>query len=329
MENIIITGGCGFIGFNLVANLMKSNNIVIIDNFNDFYNPLQKKENWNLLKEFHQKNSYRTSLTLIEENLFNIMKNDLYHYIGQNSLFIHLAAQPGVRESIGQEEIYYHQNVEGTQHALRLASELNSMQFINFSSSTVYGNYTNTPSFESMIPSPISPYGISKWKAEQVCDDFISKSSFPIITFRPFSVYGAQQRPNMCISQFLHSIENIKPFFIFGNGEQKRDFTYVGDLVKVIELTLKKQFSIEHNVFNIGFGNPLSINNLVQKLCIILNINPNYLYKEKNVHDATITWASIEKLKKWFNFTPKVIIENGLKKMVKWDQEKQLKYLLN
>ena len=329
MKNIIITGGCGFIGFNLVTNLMKNYNIVIIDNFNDFYNPLQKKENWILLKAFHQENNYQTSLNLIDDNLFDIMKNDLQKYNNKNSLFIHLAAQPGVRESIGQEENYYHQNVDGTQHVLNLAMELGSKQFINFSSSTVYENNMNKPSYESMMPSPISPYGLSKWKAEQVCDDFISRSSFPIITFRPFSVYGAQQRPKMCISQFLNDIENNKTLFIYGDGEQKRDFTFVGDLVKIVHLAIEMEFSVDHHVFNIGCGNPITLNDLIQKLSNILKITPKCNYIEKNRYDAYITWASTEKIKNCFNYKPEVPLDDGLRKMVYWKKEKKIEIILN
>ena len=254
MKNIIITGGCGFIGFNLVANLMKHYNILIIDNFNDFYNPSIK----------------------IENNLFYVKEDDINLHRIETPIFIHLAAEPGVRESIGKVEVYIHQNVDGTKCALNLAKEIKSELFINFSSSTVYGNYSNIPVHESMKKSPISPYGVSKAKAEEVCNDFISTSSFPIITFRPFSVYGAQQRPNMVISQFLNEIENHKSFFVYGDGEQMRDFTFVGDLVKIVKKTLEIDFSLEHHIFNIGYGNPITINELIQKLSSILNFEPEF-----------------------------------------------------
>lgn len=318
MRNVLITGGCGFIGFNITANLMRSYNIQIIDNFNAFYNPLIKKKNWEMLKKIHTQNKYASTLDVINKDILNLqdssfLKTD-FNYI------IHLAAEPGVRESFKNKEIYFKQNIEGTESILQFASTLNIEKFINFSSSSVYGNQENYPLSEDMIPHPVSPYGESKYEAEKVCSKYSKKVTFPIFTLRPFSVYGPQLRPGLAISNFMKRILNGQKINVLGNGEKMRDFTHIFDVIQAVNLCLDANLDNGHYIFNVGNGNSISIKDLISKISSIVKKKPSICFKDEFFGDVDKTWASLDKIESELNYKPKIDIDKGLKLYTEWIQ---------
>ncbi len=281
-----------------------------------------------MLKELHLNHKFDTILELIDADILNLnniqypSKLSDFHYV------IHLAAQPGVRESFENKETYFKQNIEGTRSILKFAAKLNLEKFINFSSSSVYGNQISYPLVEDMIPQPTSPYGESKYEAEILCSQFSESVSFPIYTLRPFSVYGPQLRPKLAISTFSEQIMNAQQICVNGNGEKQRDFTYVSDVVQAVKLCIQMDLGRGNHIFNVGNGNPVSIKDLISKISILVNKKPEIIFKDDFKGDVDKTWASLEKISKTLNYRPQIKIDNGLKMYIKWLQKPDFNQLL-
>lgn len=321
MGNILVTGGCGFIGSHIVEELLKVHNITIIDNFNDYYDPKLKEINWGYLQKVSEDFNKNRDLILIRENILDINKGKINLNDQNFDYIIHLAAQAGVRESINNPELYYRQNVLGTKSILEFSKKNDIKLLINFSSSSVYGNQPIYPLKESFMPKPISPYAETKLKAEQLCNDYCKKYNLPIATIRPFSVYGPRQRPTMAINTFFKNLANGLPIEVFGDGTKQRDFTYVTDIVEAIKLILRSKFDSNHEIFNIGSSKPISVNSLINLISRILKIQPKIIFKADAPGDVDITYASIEKARLLLKYEPKISISKGLQYFWKWFQE--------
>ncbi len=306
----------------MILQLLDSFNIIIIDNFNNFYNPAIKEMNWKMLKQFHSENVNSNSLKLIKVDILNINKLKIFDDLYPISMLIHLAAQPGVRQSIYQPNLYNIQNIDGTRQILDFAIAKNIKKVINFSSSAIYGNQKEYPLKENMIAKPISPYGISKLGGELLCEKYAKDFSLPIISLRPFSVYGPRQRPDMAINLFTQNILNKEKIKVFGDGSQIRDFTYIDDIITAVLKCISIHFNHKHHIFNLGCACPISINELIQKISSLLEIEPKVEYLNKEKGDVNETFASMEKAKNILNFVPIISIDEGLAKYIAWIKKK-------
>lgn len=318
MANILITGGCGFIGTNLVNELMRDHNLTIIDNFNSEYDSNIKENNWKFLQSTHNKNPINHSLKLVREDILNInnsaltIKNLSFDYL------IHLAAKVEVRNSSNEYEVYYKQNVEGTESILNFSVLKKILKIINLSSSAVYGNQSFYPVTEESIPKPISFYGKTKLQAEKICDQYVDKNNISIITFRPVVIYGPFLRPNMAISSFFETQVRKEPFRIYGNGEKRREFVFISDLINAIKLALDFEIKKNHEIFNIGNEHPISINNLIKTCSKILEINPEIKYYRSQAEDIEISSLDSRKASNLLSWKPEIGFLEGLYKYWKW-----------
>ena len=300
----LVTGCAGFIGSNLTDQLLKDKFQVIgIDSLTTYYSKEMKKSN--IRNALRNKNFY-----FIEKDILKIKNFPEVDFV------FHLAAQAGVRDSWGKNfHSYVKDNVEVTQRLLEFYKDFKIKKFVYSSSSSVYGD-SKLPMNENSILKPISPYGVTKLDAENLCYLYWKNYNLPIISLRYFSVYGPRQRPDMVIYKIVKSIINGNEMLIYGNGEQKRDFTYIDDVVNAIIVSANMNFTGE--VFNVGGGSTISINNLVKEIETITGEKAIINYSEKVKGDAKDTWADLSKIKQLLNWYPKFDIKSGLREYIYW-----------
>src|SRR6266446_883715 len=220
----LVTGAAGFIGSTLAEQLLADGaDVVGLDSFTDYYPRALKERNLMTAKR-HPRFRFVES---------RIQDADLRSLLADRTHVFHLAAQAGVRKSWGRDfSIYTVNNIEATQVLLEAACGMRSLERLVYSSSSsVYGDSVPLPMREDALPQPVSPYGVSKLAAEQLCYLYFANFGVPTVSLRYFTVYGPRQRPDMGFHKFLRAPIRAEPIRLYGDGEQTRDFTYVHDAV--------------------------------------------------------------------------------------------------
>ncbi len=306
---ILVTGAAGFIGSNLCARLLKEGHSVIcVDNFSGNYGKDYYKKNAGFLRS--HKNAVFVEADISEAKTFrNLGKENITH-------IIHLAAKSGVRESVKFPELYIRSNVLGSMNVLNFAAEKNVNNLVMASTSSVYGN-NQTPFNESMPTNrPLSPYAASKVAMEALAHSYSNIHGIPISVLRFFTVYGPRGRQDMAVYKFTKAIYGGKPVKIFGDGQIRRDFTYVGDVVEAIVSAMNTVKGFE--VYNIGNGKPRKIIELVEIISKNLGKPATKEFEPEKPEDAKETYADISKAKKELGYNPKTTLEAGVKEFVGW-----------
>jgi len=304
----LVTGCAGFIGSHLVDRLLEQGyEVICIDCFTDYY-PRE-------IKEANTSNaSNRKNFEFLEENILEMDKFPEVDFV------FHLAAQAGVRASWGKSfEIYTRNNIEATQRLLEFYKDSNIKKFVYASSSSVYGD-AELPMREDSLLKPVSPYGVTKLAGENLCYLYWKNYSVPTVSLRYFTVYGPRQRPDMAIHKFVRAIINEEEITVFGDGTQTRDFTFVDDAVEANVLAAKG--TIEGEVFNVGGGSRISVNDLVKLMENIIEKKAKVKYIENQKGDVKDTLADITKTTKILKWAPKINIEKGLRRQIKWMKSK-------
>ena len=310
-KNILLTGGAGFIGGHLFEELIQNENfVVIIDNFNDYYQG--KDENIKIITNGYEKTK---DYDLIRADL---VKKETYNKINENiDIIFHLAAQAGVRFSIENAAEVTNNNVVGTVNIFEYAIKNDIDKVVFASSSSVYGNPVYTPLDENHPKNPISPYAVSKLVGETYADYYYREYGMDVSSLRFYTVYGPRGRPDMAIRKFFNLILEDKTITIYGDGKQLRDFTYVSDIVNGIMLAAESDKSA-NEVFNLGLSDPISVNDLVEKMYDIADKPKNVKFVSKQQGDVEITYSNTEKANKILNYHPKITIDGGLKRTYDW-----------
>ena len=243
-----------------------------------------------------------------QEKIRRIMKKGLR--------IIHLAARPGVRASTKLPNLYLDINVKGTLTLLNEAVKSDVEQFIFVSSSSVYG--ISPLPFREELPAdkPLSIYAATKRCCEILLYTFSYNFSIPITCLRLFTVYGPRVRPDMAIYKFAMAIYQDKEVILYNEGKIKRDFTYISDVIDGILRALRRTFPYE--IFNIGSGNPVEVRHVLKLLEVNLGKRAKIIFKPKPKEDMPMTFADISKAKELLGYTPKVTIEEGVKKFSAW-----------
>ena len=308
-EHILVTGGAGFIGSNLVRRLLNNNRFVIcVDDFNDYYNPLIKENN---VKQFLNNKNFK--LYRVDIRDFNSLKKIFSS--NRISRVVHLAARAGVRPSLENPLLYEEVNLRGTMHLLELSK--NVKNFIFASSSSVYGNNKKIPfSEKDNVDKAISPYAATKKAGEVMCHVYHHLYNIPISCLRFFTVYGPSGRPDMATYKFTKWIDEGKELLRFGDGHSKRDYTYVDDIIDGIISALDKQF--EYEIFNLGNSHPIELNYFISVIEEELGKRAKITKLPTQPGDVSITYADISKSRKMLNFQPRVSIEDGIAEFVRW-----------
>jgi UDP-glucuronate 4-epimerase len=309
---ILVTGAAGFIGSHLAQKLVHSGcEVVALDSFDDYY-PVSIKRN--------------NIQSLLKEENFHLIEGDIRDSFLLKDIFsrnnfravVHLAARAGVRPSIENPLLYQDVNIMGTLNLLQECRNASVEKFIFASSSSVYGANCPSPFDEDAnVNYPVSPYAASKASTELFCRTYNHLYKLPVIILRLFTVYGPRQRPEMAIHHFVKQIEDNEEIVIFGDGSSNRDYTYVDDIVDGFAAALEYH-GPSFQIFNLGRGQTVKLDYLVKIIEKALNKKSRIKYAEPAPGDMLITIADISKARSLLGFDPKVSIEEGISRFVRW-----------
>lgn len=306
-KKIIVTGGAGFIGSHLTESLVaKGCEVTVIDNCST--------GNKNNLTNVIDKIDFR------EVDLLNF--DELVKITAGVDLVYHLAAKPSVPFSVEFPLASRDHNIGITVNMLE-AAKLNKVKKVVFaSSSSVYGDQVEEYKNENMNYNPLSPYAVYKVAGEMLCKVYNQTFSLETVITRFFNVFGPRQNPNSqyaaAIPLFIKQIKNDQPVIIFGDGEQRRDFTYVDNVVSGLLLAGFNESIGSAEVFNLACGDSVSVNQSVQLIAEILGVKPLVEYQSPRVGDILISKADINKAKNKLGYLPTVSFKNGLEKLINW-----------
>jgi len=304
----LVTGAAGFIGSHLTSALLdRGAEVTGVDSFTDYYPRFIKEMNLGV-------NANRAGFRFVEGALQSI---DLPTLLDGTTHVFHLAAQAGVRKSWGQDfRIYTDNNVDATQRLLEACVGRPLHRFVYASSSSVYGDNVAIPMREDALPQPVSPYGVTKLAAEQLCYLYHANHGVPTTSVRYFTVYGPRQRPDMAFHKFIRAALRGEPIALYGDGEQTRDFTFVTDAVAAT--TAAGERGVVGVSYNVGGGSRVSVNKLFE---IIGRIHGRPLAIQREPQqkgDMRDTFADTARARTDLGFAPEVPLERGLEAEYNW-----------
>jgi UDP-glucuronate 4-epimerase len=312
---ILVTGGAGFIGSHLVGKLLATgHDVVILDDFNDFYDPRIKHANIA---------GFAKDLTVCHVDL---RENDSVRSVFRREkvdAIVHLAARAGVRPSIQQPRLYYDTNVLGTLHLLEAARVAGIERFIFASSSSVYGASKTVPfSEEQHLTQTLSPYGATKIGGEFLCSTYSHLYQMRVVALRYFTVYGPRQRPDLAIHQFTRRIHAGQPIDQFGDGTTRRDYTYIDDIIQGTMGALDYTGPL-YDFFNLGESETIQLKDLISAIENAVGKKAKINRLAEQPGDMPHTYADISKARKLLGYNPTTKLSEGLPKFVEWFQETQ------
>ncbi|MBW2992605.1 GDP-mannose 4,6-dehydratase [Candidatus Woesearchaeota archaeon] len=310
-KKILVTGGAGFIGFYIVKALLdRGDSVVIVDNFNDYYNPKLKYARIKQIKGSKNLVVYRKDISKYKdmEKIFRKHKFDK---------ICHMAAQAGVRYSLKDPIRYEIWNNLGTLNLLELCRKFGIKDFVYASSSSVYGGNKKIPfSEKDNVDSPISFYAATKKTNELYAHVYSHLYGLNCTGLRFFTVYGPFGRPDMALFNFVKRITEGKHIEVYNYGKMKRDFTYITDIVSGVLAAIDKPFSYE--IFNLGNNKPVELNKFIKIIEKELGKKAKKKLMPIQPGDVPVTYANIDKAKKMLGYRPKTSIEEGVRKFIKW-----------
>ena len=307
---ILVTGGAGFIGSHLVEKLLAADHeVVIVDDFNDFYDPQIKQANIA---------GFEKDVTVCRVDL---RENDSVQTVfGREKVdaIVHLAARAGVRPSIQSPGLYYDTNVIGTLHLLEAARVTGIERFIFASSSSVYGASRTVPfSEDEHLTQTLSPYGATKIGGEFLCSTYSHLYHMRVVALRYFTVYGPRQRPDLAIHQFTRQIHAGQPIDQFGDGSTRRDYTYIDDIIQGTMAALDYEGPM-YDVFNVGESQTIQLKDLVLAIESAVGKKAKINRLPEQPGDMPHTYADISKARKLLGYNPTTKLNEGLPKFVDW-----------
>jgi UDP-glucose 4-epimerase len=304
----LVTGAAGFIGSHLSELLLERGARVRgVDAFTDFYpRPLKERNLSNL--------SGREGFEFREGDLRAL---DLPQLLEGITHVFHLAAQAGVRRSWGSEfQVYTGLNVDATQRLLEACVGRPLERFVYASSSSVYGDEVAIPMVETALPQPVSPYGVTKLAAEQLCHLYFFNYRVPVVSLRYFTVYGPRQRPDMGFNRFFSALLDGQPLVQFGDGLQTRDFTFVADAARATADAAVR--GVPGRVYNIGGGARVSLREVFDLIGRVSGRQVTIDHQPPQKGDMRDTYADTSRAQADLGFKPSVTLEEGLRAMWHW-----------
>jgi nucleoside-diphosphate-sugar epimerase len=304
----VVTGAAGFIGSHLTGLLLdRGAQVTGIDCFTDYYARSIKETNLS-------HNRGREGFRFVEAR---IQDADLPQLLDGVTHLFHLAAQAGVRKSWGRDfRTYTENNVEASQQLLEHCVGLPLERFVYASSSSIYGDNTAIPMREDARPQPVSPYGVTKLAAEQLCYLYHVNHGVPATSLRYFTVYGPRQRPDMGFHRFIRAALAGEAITLFGDGEQTRDFTFVTDAVAATAAAGIR--GVPGRAYNIGGGSRVSINQVLDMIGRVAGQPLNVRREPPQLGDMRDTFADTSLAQADLGFAPAVTLEEGIEAEYRW-----------
>ncbi len=308
MARVLVTGGCGFIGSHLCERLLgRGDEVVALDNFNDFYDPALKRANAELLSgariETGDIRDGGAVSRLFEEVDFDAV--------------VHLAAMAGVRPSLRDPLLYQDVNIRGTMILLEELKRRPETRFVFGSSSSVYGANENVPFSEAdEIHHPVSPYAATKRAGELLAYTHHHLYGIRTSCLRFFTVYGPRQRPEMAIAKFTRMVREGEPIPFFGDGSTRRDYTYVDDIVDGVLAALEHCEGYE--IYNLGESATTTLSELVELIGKECGREPILDRQPMQPGDVLVTYADVTKAREQLGYRPGVPVAEGLRRYVEW-----------
>ncbi len=301
---ILITGSAGFVGTHLYKALGKKYEVVGIDVLSANNNASIKRASY--FRNTMQESVHSDFITSLNE---------------KPNLLIHLAAETGISGSLNNPSLYFHQNVQGTFNVLEQCRKNGVKYLIYASSSSVYESNQSVMSEEAPHDKQLSFYGSSKRMTEIMIENYCKQFGMTAIGLRFFTVYGSWTRPDMAAYKFMSAIDQRKPITLYNGGQVFRDFTHVSDIVQSIQLLIakiKNEKPGTHQVFNIGYGQPVSVKKYATLIANNLEKALKYNIAPLPVNELESTHSDCLKLEQYIGFKPQCEIEEGIKEMVDW-----------
>jgi UDP-N-acetylglucosamine/UDP-N-acetyl-alpha-D-glucosaminouronate 4-epimerase len=304
-----VTGGAGFIGSNIVEELLRRNETVkVIDNFST-----GKREN---IKAFKDRIEIIDADLATAPNLSQLLSGVEY--------VIHQAAIPSVPKSIIDPMRSHEANVNGTLRLLLACRDAGVKRLVYASSSSLYGDSPTLPKNEAMLPNPLSPYGAQKLFGELYCQVFTKAYGLETVSLRYFNVFGPRQDATSqysgVLALFIPAVLQDRRPTIYGDGLQSRDFTYVQNVVEANLLACHVPGNAGQ-VFNVACGERITVNSMLQQINAILNRTIEPVYAEARAGDIKHSQADITRAKEHLGYEPKVSFEEGLRRTIHWYRE--------
>jgi UDP-glucuronate 4-epimerase len=313
LDRALVTGCAGFIGSHLVESLLADGHEVVgVDCFTDNY-PREHKQANLAVARGHDRFSF------VNADLVTV---DAERLLDGCDVVFHLAAEPGVRSSWGQRfDRYLRNNIRATQRLLEASARAPERRIVYASSSSVYGESERLPTPEHAPPQPLSPYGVTKLAAEQLCRLYHASHGVDAVALRFFSVYGPRQRPDMAFRRFCEAAVARAPIDLYGDGRQTRDFTFVGDVVAAARAAAVAD-GVAGEAYNIGGGSRVSLAATLELLAGIAGVPLDVRRHERESGDVQDTGADIARARAAFGFAPATALDEGLSAEFEWVHER-------
>lgn len=323
---VLVTGAAGFIGFHLtLALLERGDEVVGVDNLNDYYDPQLKQERLDVIDSH------------MRSELFTFLKEDIADRKAMAALFtdysfdvvVNLAAQAGVRYSLENPNAYVDSNLVGFVNILEGCRHSKVGHLVYASSSSVYGMNLKQPfSVEDRVDHPISLYAATKKSNELMAHTYSHLFDIPTTGLRFFTVYGPYGRPDMAYYKFTKAILDGDPIDVYNNGDMERDFTYIDDIVEGVIRVMNRVPKSEPStfsgaeapfkVYNIGNNNPVTLRSFIEAIEVSCDRQAAKNYLPMQPGDVPVTFADIEDLNRDVGFSPSTPLGTGINKFVSW-----------
>lgn len=313
-KKVLVTGGAGFIGSHVADYLLeRGDDVVIVDEVNDYYDVRIKEENLRLLQE------------KFSEDRLVIYRCDICDHDKMEKIFekerpgwiCHMAARAGVRPSINDPFVYIHSNIRGTTHLMELSHKYGIHNFVFASSSSVYGGSKSTYfSEDEIVDNPVSPYAASKKACELLAYTYHHLYQLNVTGLRFFTVYGPRGRPDMAPFKFIDRVSRGLELQQFGDGSSSRDYTYIDDIVEGVVRSIDRPHKYE--VFNLGKGDGTSLSEFIQLVQKYVGKKAFIKVMPDQPGDVPYTCADVTKAKQLLGYKSKVTFEEGIKRTAEW-----------
>jgi UDP-glucose 4-epimerase len=304
----LVTGAAGFIGSHLTSALLdRGFEVTGLDCLTDFYPRPIKEANLAV-------NRSREGFRFV---FGSVQHADLPPLLDDKTHVFHLAAQAGVRKSWGRDfTTYTENNVDATQRLLEACVGRPLHRFVYASSSSLYGDNVTLPMREDALPQPVSPYGVTKLAAEQLCYLYFVNHGVPTTSVRYFTVYGPRQRPDMAFNRFIRAAMSGTPITLYGDGEQTRDYTYVSDAVDATIAAGER--GVPGRAYNIGGGSRVTVNQVIDVVARIMGKRIDVRREPAQKGDMRDTYADTSLARADLGFAPRVPLEQGIEAEYRW-----------